>query len=195
MARLARLLKVGSMTDAMGVFVTAMLFQKGLGLARVFLFLYLMKEARAQYGLWGVGMMVFTVAGRFMSLGVNQGLARYVSYYEAGGLLEAFYRRLRRCAAILILITGAIAAGQYAFVAALLFSSLVNVVIFFRIIEIGFFEPFADHHEAPELPRREAPLGMVISLMAVAVGLIVLGIFTKEIVTHIIQFAIPEGIA
>ncbi len=93
------------------------------------------------------------------------------------------------------LISGAIAAGQYAFVTALLFSSLVNVVLFFRIIEIGFFEPFADPHHAPELPRKEAPVGMVISLMAVAAGLIVLGIFTKDIVTHIIQFAIPEGIA
>ena len=61
------------------------------------------------------------------------------------------------------LISGAIAAGQYAFVTALLFSSLVNVVLFFRIIEIGFFEPFADHHhDAPESPRKEAPVGMVI---------------------------------
>jgi multicomponent Na+:H+ antiporter subunit D len=93
------------------------------------------------------------------------------------------------------LISGAIEAGQYVFVAALLFSSLVNVVLFFRIIEIGFFEPLDDHHhQAPEITRREAPMGMVISLVAVAVGLIVLGIFTRDIVTKIIQFAIPEGI-
>ena len=96
------------------------------------------------------------------------------------------------------LITGGIAAGQYIFVAALIFSSLVNVVLFFRIIEISFFEPFSGHHhhddEIDIITRSEAPVGMLVSVLLVAAGLIVLGIYTGDIVTKIIQFAIPEGI-
>ena len=92
------------------------------------------------------------------------------------------------------LISGAIAAGHYGFVVALLFNSLVNVVLFFRIIEIGYFEPFADHHVKDDTQIMEAPLSMLVPLMVVAVGLIVLGIYTGDIVTHIIQFAIPAQI-
>lgn len=109
MARLERLTKVGSMTDAMGVYVTAMLFQKGLGLARVWLFAFLMRETPAQYGLWGVGMMIFTLAGRLLNMGANQGVGRYVSYYEARGRLEAFYRRIRWCIVALVAVTAAAA--------------------------------------------------------------------------------------
>jgi len=97
------------------------------------------------------------------------------------------------------LISGGIAAGQYVFVAALLFSSLVNVVLFFRIIEIGFFEPLADHHhggqEEGTITRSEAPAVMLLSVLLVAAGLIVLGVYTGDIVTKIIQFAIPASIA
>ncbi|MBW1962449.1 MAG: monovalent cation/H+ antiporter subunit D family protein [Deltaproteobacteria bacterium] len=97
------------------------------------------------------------------------------------------------------LISGGIAAGQYVFGVALLFSRLGNVVLFFRVIEIGFFEPFSDHHhdkgEAAIVRRSEAPLGMVLSLFLVAAALVVLGIYTGDIVTEIIQYAIPKGIA
>ncbi len=44
------------------------------------------------------------------------------------------------------LLSGGIAAGQYIFVAALIFSSLVNAVLFFRLFEIAHFEPFKEHH-------------------------------------------------
>ncbi|MFH1518135.1 MAG: hypothetical protein ABIH17_09700 [Pseudomonadota bacterium] len=106
---LTHLTEVGSMTDAMGVYVSAMVFQKGLGLARVLLFAFLMREVRAQYALWGLGMMVFTMAGRLLHAGANQGIERYVSYYEARGRLEAFYRRIRWCIVALVAVTGAMA--------------------------------------------------------------------------------------
>lgn len=97
------------------------------------------------------------------------------------------------------LITGGLDAGHYAFVAALLFSSLVNAVLFFRIFEIAFFEPFADphdhHHHDHEGIIDEAPLSMLVSLIAVAVGLVILGVYSGDIVTTIIQSAIPAGIA
>jgi len=96
------------------------------------------------------------------------------------------------------LISGAVQAGQYHFMAALLFSSLVSVVLFFRIIEIGYFEPFADHHEHghdhhPE-PMSEAPLSMLVPLLVVAAGLVVVGLYTGDIVEHVIQFAIPTSL-
>jgi multicomponent Na+:H+ antiporter subunit D len=61
------------------------------------------------------------------------------------------------------LISGGIAAGQYPFVIALLFSSLVNVVLFFKVFEISYYEPFGDPHhgqgEHATGPIAEAPKG------------------------------------
>ena len=85
------------------------------------------------------------------------------------------------------LISGAVAAGHYEFVVALLFSSLINLVIFFRLIEQAFFEP------ATADAIREAPLPMLMSLVLIATGLIALGIYTDEIVSGIIQHVIPLG--
>jgi multicomponent Na+:H+ antiporter subunit D len=94
------------------------------------------------------------------------------------------------------LISGALQAEHYGFVAALLFSSLVCVVLFFRVIEIGYYEPFHDHHGHEPNPeeRNEAPLTMLVPLLILAGGLVAIGICTGDIVTHIIRFAIPEGI-
>ncbi len=90
------------------------------------------------------------------------------------------------------LIAGGAAAGHYHYVAALLFSSLVNVILFFRIFEICHFEPFDahdGHHEAPAMA--EAPGTMLAPLLVVAVVLVVLGLYAGDIVTHIIRHAIP----
>ena len=100
------------------------------------------------------------------------------------------------------LIKGAIQAGQYHFMVALLFSSLVSVVLFFRIFEICYYEPFADHdghghghgHDHEPEPMDEAPLSMVLPLLILAAGLVVVGLYTGDIVDHIIQFAIPKGL-
>ena len=95
------------------------------------------------------------------------------------------------------LISGGIIAGHYGFVAALLLSSLINVVLFFRIIEIGYFEPLPGsdgHHHEPPAKMDEAPLGMLVPLWAAAGLLLVLGVYSGDIVTRIIQFAIPEAI-
>ena len=94
------------------------------------------------------------------------------------------------------LISGGIQAGQYAFVAALVFSSLINAVLFFRIIEIGYYEPFgADHgHGSSPIRMAEAPLTMVVPLLIVAGGLVVMGVYTGDIVTNIIEPIIPPAI-
>ncbi|MFO7607193.1 MAG: monovalent cation/H+ antiporter subunit D family protein [Desulfurivibrionaceae bacterium] len=86
------------------------------------------------------------------------------------------------------LILGGIEAGRWEFVAALLFSSLVNAVIFFRIVEIGFFEKAENGKVA------EAPLSMLVPLLLAAASLIVIGIYSGDIVTTVIRHAVPEGI-
>ena len=86
------------------------------------------------------------------------------------------------------LISGGLQAGQYGFVAALLFSSLVNVILFFRVIEISYYGDFDSHgHDSSPITVMEAPISMLASLLIVSLGLIVIGLYTGSIVNHIID--------
>jgi multicomponent Na+:H+ antiporter subunit D len=94
------------------------------------------------------------------------------------------------------LISGGIDAGHYGFVAALLFSSLVNVALFFRIFEIAYYEPFGaghGHGHGASQPE-DAPAAMLAPLVVVAVLLVVLGLYSGDLVSAIIQHAIPARI-
>jgi len=94
------------------------------------------------------------------------------------------------------LILGAIDAGRYHFMVALLISSLVNAILFFRIIEIAYFEPKVEHHggETEKVVIDEAPLSMLVPLIIVALSLIVIGLYSGDIVTNIIQHSVPTGL-
>lgn len=97
------------------------------------------------------------------------------------------------------LILGALQGGHIEFVVALILSSLINVVLFFRIFEIGFFQPWpegADSHGHPHRPAiamAEAPASMVAPLMVSAVGLVVLGLLNSKLVA-IIETALPASL-
>jgi multicomponent Na+:H+ antiporter subunit D len=98
------------------------------------------------------------------------------------------------------LISGGLAAGQYGFVAALLFSSLINIVLFFRIFEIAYFEPFSDHHHGshgsgsvPGSVVQEAPLQMLVVLVTAALLLFALGFYTGDIVENFVVQILPTG--
>ena len=129
LAVLARLLKVGSMTESLAIYIPATLFQKAVGLGRVILFVYLLKSVKAQYGLWGLGVMIFTLACPIVTLGSYHGLIRYVSFYEARHRLAQFYRRTRWyilvCAGIITAIFF-LASGS---IARLVFTSRYEVVL------------------------------------------------------------------
>jgi multicomponent Na+:H+ antiporter subunit D len=86
------------------------------------------------------------------------------------------------------LLTGAVQAGHYGFLIALLLSSLVNAILFFRIFEIGFFEPMGHGHKAShgETMVREAPVSMLVPLVVVSLSLLVVGFYSGLIVQHII---------
>ena len=93
------------------------------------------------------------------------------------------------------LIQGSVMAGNWTFVVALLFSSLVNIVLFFRIIETGYYDsdPAGGEHAHEEnIVVSEAPLSMLIPTFIVAVAIILIGLYNQSILINIIQFAVPK---
>ncbi|MDF1823532.1 MAG: monovalent cation/H+ antiporter subunit D family protein [Verrucomicrobiales bacterium] len=98
------------------------------------------------------------------------------------------------------LIRGGIDAGHWEYVAALLISSLVNAVLFFRIIEIAFFgnkpaeghdHSHDDHEEATEIaaPHSAPPVWSGnLPLFASAIIIVLLGVFNGQVVALIRTF-------
>jgi multicomponent Na+:H+ antiporter subunit D len=93
------------------------------------------------------------------------------------------------------LILGGIDAGHWEFVIALIISSLINAILFFRIIELAYFGSLADgdHHEHAESERNEAPWWMLKPLVLTAVILIVVGLSSGPLVNNVIRLVIPAG--
>ena len=92
------------------------------------------------------------------------------------------------------LITGAISSGNFEFVAALLLASLGNLVIFFRILEIAYFNPIQpqkDEEGNLVSPRSEAGqkaglLALFVTVMLFAMGLAsnsIMDTFVRPVVT------------
>ena len=98
------------------------------------------------------------------------------------------------------LVRGGIEAGQWAYVGALLFSSLINAVIFFRLIEMAYFhggkaygEEITDkdheHHRSrgkdldaePDETLEEVPWSMLAPMLMAAASLLAIGIFNRPI--------------
>jgi multicomponent Na+:H+ antiporter subunit D len=94
------------------------------------------------------------------------------------------------------LIQGSALAGNWIFIVALLFSSLINIVLFFRIIEIGYYSFDSsvshghDHDEGSVVS--EAPVSMLVPTLAVAVIILLIGFYNQSIITNIIQYAVPK---
>ena len=94
------------------------------------------------------------------------------------------------------LIGAGIESGHYAYVVALLFSSLVNAIIFFRIFERAFFgeiekEKFPKDGDAkPDLKLGRVPWSMLVPLLIAAALVLLVGIFNNPIATAL-RSAIP----
>lgn len=91
-----------------------------------------------------------------------------------------------------LLLKGALEAGHYEFMVALILSSLVCLVLFFRVFEAAYFghgERSHGHHR-----MREAPLGMVVPLLVVAIGIVALGLMSGEVISSLIEPALPRGV-
>jgi multicomponent Na+:H+ antiporter subunit D len=94
------------------------------------------------------------------------------------------------------LILGAIKANGWVFVAVLLISSLLNAILFFRVIESAYLEPKGElahddegHGEAVKMD--EAPSTMLIPILITGAGIVILGLMSGKIISAIIQHAIP----
>jgi len=93
------------------------------------------------------------------------------------------------------LILGAIDASQWVFVAVLLVSSLLNVILFFRVIEHAYLEPDEEHAGGGSelaIATEEAPLSMLIPILIATAGIMVFGVLSGKIISTIIQFAVPK---
>ncbi|MBT5973434.1 complex I subunit 5 family protein [Desulfobacula sp.] len=88
------------------------------------------------------------------------------------------------------LILGAFEAGAYHFAAALVISSLICAVLFFKVFEICFFEPMPEGHghedSSSHVAIEEAPLSMLIVSGLVSISLVVAGLYSGTIVNTII---------
>jgi multicomponent Na+:H+ antiporter subunit D len=82
------------------------------------------------------------------------------------------------------LILGALEKGAYHFAGALIISSLLCAVLFFRIFEISFFND--EHGEHNAITMAEAPVSMLIPLGLVSASLIITGLYSSSIVNNII---------
>jgi multicomponent Na+:H+ antiporter subunit D len=96
------------------------------------------------------------------------------------------------------LVLGAINAQQWVFAVALLMSSLLSAVVFFRVLQNIFFAPseLAHGHESEthiEIKRDEAPASMLIPIFITVAGILLLGAYSGQIISTIIQFTVPEG--
>jgi multicomponent Na+:H+ antiporter subunit D len=94
------------------------------------------------------------------------------------------------------LVLGAIEAGKWIFAGALLLSSLLTAIIFFRIMETVYLGAHAHGDEAgghDDIKWDEAPLSMLIPISVMALGILVLGFLSGRIVESVIRFTVPGG--
>jgi len=97
------------------------------------------------------------------------------------------------------LVLGAIDAEQWSFATVLLLSSLLNAIIFFKVIERAYFEPVVNEHDLQPVEDRskfiwdEAPLSILIPMVLLAVGILSVGLLSGPIISGVIQFAVPAN--
>jgi multicomponent Na+:H+ antiporter subunit D len=177
----------------------------------------------ADEGLWGMtGALYHILADAAMTLCLFLAAGIFVKRFRAREIsdLEGMFRKAPWVMAAFVigalamigvpptcgffskfyLIRGGLDAGHWEYVGALLISSLINAVLFFRIFEIAFFgnKPAEGHdhshdpHETEELPvaSNEAPpvWSGNLPLFATAVIIILLGIYNGPVVALIRTF-------
>jgi multicomponent Na+:H+ antiporter subunit D len=99
------------------------------------------------------------------------------------------------------IVLGAINSDNWIFAGALLLSSLLMAVIFFRIFVKIYFGDSSEEASlnprtlsAPADPSfNEAPLSMLLPTGIMAAGVLALGFFSGKIISSVIQFAVPGG--
>ncbi len=97
----------------------------------------------------------------------------------------------------LYLLFGCIAGGHWTFIAALLISTILNVIYFFRVIKVACFEdPKPDYGRTeayPEIEVEEVPAAMLIPILIAASSIVITGLGSHWIVANLINPMIPVG--
>ncbi len=91
---------------------------------------------------------------------------------------------------------GALEQANWLLLAALVASSLLNAVYFFRVLERMYLVPASEGAAAAPAPieEGEVPVSMLVPTVALAGGLLVLGLGNAWLVTHLIRPMLPAGL-
>jgi hypothetical protein len=64
-------------------------------------------------------------------------------------------------------------------------------VYFFRVIEWAYLR--APEHDAPSATRRqELPVQMLMPILLLATSILLLGLLNQTVISHVIQYALPQ---
>jgi len=89
---------------------------------------------------------------------------------------------------------GTIQNGRWLFLTALLVSSLLNAVYFFRILEKVYMKPLeGEAADDGSVSLDEAPASMLVPTLVLGIALLLLGLLNAVIVTGIISRIVPPG--
>ena len=83
------------------------------------------------------------------------------------------------------LMLGAVHAENWLFIAVLIISSLLSAVYFFRLLEKAYLFK-------TDKKRQEAPVAMLVPVLTLAACVLLMGIFSQTIVTHIVVATLPH---
>lgn len=88
------------------------------------------------------------------------------------------------------LLSGAVEAGAWVFVAALVLSSLMGLVYFFRVFETAYLKaPEGGPQETPA--SQELPLPMLAPILVLMAAVVIVGLLNQQVVGGIILHALP----
>ena len=88
------------------------------------------------------------------------------------------------------IILGALDAGNYVAVAAVIGATLLTLAYFVKIFEYVFFETAS----LAKSPTSEIPAQMKFSMGALSAAIIILGLLSDHVVTLILEHALPMGL-
>jgi multicomponent Na+:H+ antiporter subunit D len=90
------------------------------------------------------------------------------------------------------LLSGAVEAGAWGFVVALVLSSLLGVVYFFRVFEFAYLKAPEAGRDTP--PRQDLPLHMLAPILVLMAAVLVFGLLNQQVVSGVIRHALPGAL-
>lgn len=90
------------------------------------------------------------------------------------------------------LILGSLEAALWPYVVVIILSSLLNLIYFFRVIENIYMQK-TEKAQVTTWEKPELPWSMLIPILVLSLGIIVLGLSNEQIVTQVLQYALPGG--